>query len=221
MSRLQGKIAVVTGASRGIGAAIAKEFVEQGACVLLTDINSGEGARLSDALGKRACFRTHDVCDELNWPSVIESAEKEFGPVSVLVNNAGIIMPGNNEGALENIAVADYRRVIEVNQIGTFLGMKHVIPSMKRAGGGSIVNMSSVGGLKGLPNVMCYSATKWAVVGMTKCAALELGQFGIRVNSIHPGAIWTPIHYAGRTRNRQRGHAHCSINIRIPFRCHE
>ncbi|AMK19572.1 MULTISPECIES: SDR family NAD(P)-dependent oxidoreductase [Sphingobium] len=197
MDKLSGMVAIVTGGASGIGAATVQEMARQGAQVLLTDINAPTD-ELVRSCGDRIAYQHHDVTNETDWKSVIDFAEQRFGPVTALVNNAGIIAPGNNEGPIEDIDILDFRRVLDVNQVGTFLGIKHVVPSMRRAGKGAIVNISSAGGLVGTPFTTAYSATKWAVVGLTKCAALELGRYGIRVNSVHPGAIWTPIHHLGQ-----------------------
>jgi 3alpha(or 20beta)-hydroxysteroid dehydrogenase len=204
MPDLKGKVAIITGAASGIGEATAREFVDRGACVLLTDINADRGARTAKDLGASAKFVSHDVTSEDQWAAAVKEAEAAFGQVTILVNNAGIIAPGNNEGPIEAIDLSYFRKIFEVNQAGTFLGMKHVTPSMKRAGGGSIVNVSSAGGLIGAPFLTAYSASKWAVTGMTKCVALELGRYGIRVNSIHPGATWTAIHYAGQSEEQAK-----------------
>lgn len=203
MMQLEGKVAIVTGGASGIGEATVRVMAAQGASVVVTDINP-KGATLAEDLGAKVIFQLHDVSSEEDWSRVVAAAEDNFGPVSILVNNAGIIAPGNNEGTIDNVDMDYFRKVLEVNQIGTFLGMRTVVDSMKRAGGGSIINLSSVGGLVGVPYTNAYSSTKWAVVGMTKCSALELGQFGIRVNSVHPGAIWTPIHYAGQSEEQQK-----------------
>ncbi len=131
-----------------------------------------------------------DVTTPEDWQSVIEETEKAFGPVNVLINNAGIDVP---EQSLDEYSEDTYRKVIEVNQTSVFLGMKYVVPSMKEAGGGSIVNISSLAGIIGTYKKIAYTASKFAVRGMTKAAALELGDYGIRVNSVHPGFIRTPM----------------------------
>lgn len=194
MGRADGKIALVTGAARGLGAAQARLLVVEGASVLATDLV--DDPRISDELGQNARFVQHDVTDADSWQRVISAAEDAFGPVSVLVNNAGIL----RQGRLEETDEAEFRQVLEVNQIGTFLGMRAVLPSMRRAGGGSVVNISSIAGLVGFPGFFGYVATKWAIRGMTKAAALELAPDGIRVNSVHPGVIETEM-----TRDIDRG----------------
>lgn len=189
MGRVSNKVAIVTGAARGMGAAHARRMVEEGAQVMLTDMLDAEGEALAASLGASACYRHLDVTDEAGWIEAVAETEKIFGPVSVLVNNAGIIA----YGAIEDMAAQVYRRVIEVNQVSVFFGMKSVVPSMRRAGGGSIINISSVAGLMGAPGALAYTASKFAVRGMSKSAAIELAPYQIRVNSIHPGMIDTPM----------------------------
>lgn len=190
MGRLEGKVAIITGGARGMGAAHTHRFVEEGAKVVFTDIRVKEGRALARKLGKNARFLKQDVSKQYDWKRVIQRTEEMFGPINVLVNNAGIDHPE------ENLAEADidlYKKVIEVNQFSVFLGMKFVVNSMRRAGGGSIINVSSLAGIVGAPQKVAYTASKFAVRGMTKAAALELGQYGIRVNSVHPGFIETPM----------------------------
>jgi 3alpha(or 20beta)-hydroxysteroid dehydrogenase len=192
MGRLSSKIAVITGAAQGMGAAHARRFVTEGAKVILTDINEKQGAPLARELGPNALFVTHDVTKPASWASVIQQGEAKFGTINVLVNNAGIIGEIAETAA---ITEANYMNVIAINQHGVYYGMKAVIPSMRRAGGGSIVNISSIAGMiacYGAPNV-AYVASKFAVRGMTKFVATEYGKYNIRVNSVHPGFIKTPM----------------------------
>lgn len=189
MGRVQGKVAIVTGAARGMGAAFAKRLIEGGAKVMLTDVLLEEGKATAAALGTNARFMAHDVTKEAQWQQVVAETEKAFGPVTVLVNNAGIAYGG----AIETTSEADYRRVIDIDQVSVFLGMKSVIASMRRAGGGSIINISSIAGIIGTAGVLPYTAAKFAVRGMTKSAAIELASQNIRVNSVHPGLIRTPM----------------------------
>ncbi|SFV02685.1 glucose 1-dehydrogenase [Pseudoduganella namucuonensis] len=192
MNRLDGKVAIITGAARGMGASHARRFVAEGAKVVLTDMNAAAGQALADELGASALFVDHDVRDAAAWQRVVRQAEARFGQVNVLVNNAGILGPMRNTAELP---VADYHAVCEINQHSVFLGMQAVIPAMLRAGKGSIVNISSIAGLVanyGFPSV-AYVASKFAVRGMTKAAAIEFGPRNIRVNSVHPGFIMTPM----------------------------
>jgi len=189
MGRVSGKIALISGGARGMGAAHARRLVAEGAKVMITDLLDREGADLAETLGPNARYCHHDVTSEAQWIDVVRETEAVFGPVSVLVNNAGVV----GVGALESMAEAEFRRVIDINLIAVFLGMKSVIPSLKRAGGGSIINISSVAGLVGTAGTIAYTASKFAVRGMSKTAALELAADKIRVNSIHPGLIRTPM----------------------------
>lgn len=185
--RLEGKLAIVTGAARGQGEAICRAFVDEGARVVVCDVLDGEGVAAS--IGGTATYRHLDVADEQNWQSVVTWCTETLGNPNVLVNNAGIV----RAAPMEETTLDDYRAVVEVNQVGCFLGMRSVIGPMREAGGGSIVNTSSVAGLHGVRGVIAYAASKYAVRGMTRSAALELGVDGIRVNSIHPGIIDTPM----------------------------
>jgi 3alpha(or 20beta)-hydroxysteroid dehydrogenase len=187
MGQLAGKTALVTGAARGQGACEAGLFVEEGANVLLCDVLDELGESEAAALGDNAAYVHLDVRKPADWDRAVASAVERFGGLDILVNNAAILSPGT----IEDQSLEDFVTVIEVNQVGCWLGMKAVIPAMRKAGGGSIVNISSVGGSVGVAGVTAYSGTKWAMRGMTKCAALELAVDGIRVNSVHPGSIDT------------------------------
>lgn len=186
--RLAEKVAIITGAARGMGAAHARRFAAEGAKVVLTDVLP-EGKSVAEEIGENAFFAHHDVCKEADWAQVVAETEARFGPVSVLVNNAAVSI----EAPIEHLSLDHFRRTVEINQIGVFIGMKAVLPSLRRAGGGSIVNISSLAGLVGGPNAVAYSATKFALRGMTKVAAIEWGSENIRVNTVHPGAIRTPM----------------------------
>jgi 3alpha(or 20beta)-hydroxysteroid dehydrogenase len=189
VGRLDGKVAIVTGAARGQGEAEARLFVAEGARVVVADVLANEGAAVASSLGDAAVFAPLDVTDEDQWRSAVDLAEERFGPVDVLVNNAGVLM----FQSIDKTDPADFERVMRINVHGVFLGIRAVTPSMERAGGGSIVNISSTAGLTGLPFLGAYVASKWAVRGLTKTAAIDLGGKGIRVNSVHPGGIDTPM----------------------------
>lgn len=192
MGRLSGKVAIITGAARGMGESHARRFVAEGARVVLTDRSEMEGRRLADEIGGEALFVKHDVTRAADWTLVVAEAEAAFGPVTVLVNNAGILGPLATTADLNE---SDYLNVCAVNQHSVFLGMRAVLPSMLRAGKGSIVNISSIAGMAanyGFPS-LAYVASKFAVRGMTKATAIEYGRHNIRVNSVHPGFIQTPM----------------------------
>lgn len=184
---LQGKTALVTGAASGIGEAAAAALAELGANVHIADINAAAAEDVAERLGAHAVHL--DVADESSWREAVEQVASQSGPISVLVNNAGIFVPGGLEALGEN----EFRQTFDINVLGVFLGMKAVVESMKAAGGGSIVNVSSSAGLVGVKDAIAYSPSKWAVRGLTRGAALDLAQYGIRVNSVHPGLTDTPI----------------------------
>ena len=186
--KLEGKVAIITGAARGQGADEARRFVAEGARVVLTDLLPS-GADLAAELGSAAIFIQHDVANEAQWRSVVDTALEKFGRIDILVNNAGIFTPA----MLEDTTAESFDRHYRVNQYGPFLGMKAVLAPMKAAGGGSIVNISSVAGMRGFPGMIAYAGSKWALRGMTKCVAREVAPFKIRVNSIHPGLVDTPM----------------------------
>ena len=187
MERLADKVAIITGGAAGMGEAHVRRFIDEGAKVVLTDVNAEKGEALSEKLGENALFIEHDVTDEAGWEKVVATAEETFGPVNILVNNAGI----SPVLSLEHSSIEDYMNVVNINQVSVFLGMKYVVPSMKKADTGSIINVSSINGMNG--GVIGYTDTKFAVRGMTKAAAKELAQYDIRVNSVHPGVINTPM----------------------------
>lgn len=189
--RVEGKVAIVTGAARGTGAATAHRLAREGARVVLADVLEEPGrlvakqiAEARDGGDDAATFERLDVTSEDDWRRVVDAAVARHGTVDVLVNNAAVL----HMAALEDTALEQYERVVRVNQVGTFLGMKAVAPVMKRAGRGSIVNVSSIDGMSAKTGLVAYSASKWAVRGMTRVAALELGQQGIRVNAVCPEA---------------------------------
>jgi 3alpha(or 20beta)-hydroxysteroid dehydrogenase len=187
MNRLAGKVAIITGAARGMGAATARLFAAEGARVVIADVLDAEGDSLAREIGQTSLFQHHDVADEESWQRVVQEAIAHFGGVDVLVNNAGILLMKG----LMDIQKQEFERVLAVNLVGTFLGIKTTAPQMIERGGGAIVNISSVDGMKGSNSTGAYSASKWGVRGLTKVAAMELGHRGVRVNSIHPGGVNT------------------------------
>jgi 3alpha(or 20beta)-hydroxysteroid dehydrogenase len=189
MGRVDGKVALISGGARGMGASHARALVAGGAKVVTGDILDDEGKALAKELGDAARFVHLDVTQPDQWKAAVDVALREFGTLNVLVNNAGIIN-GNN---LRTFPLADWQKIIDINLTGTFLGMQVAVEPMIAAGGGSIINISSVEGLRGSPLLYGYVASKYGVRGLAKAAALELAQYKIRVNSIHPGLIRTPM----------------------------
>lgn len=189
MGMLTGKVAIITGAASGQGAAEARLFAAEGARVIVADIDA-RGQAVADEIGaSQARFIHLDVADEANWSKLVADTQQAFERIDILVNNAAIY----GRASLQHTDAEMFERVMRVNSTGVFLGMQAVIPAMRAAGGGSIINISSLAGLRGTKSMFAYSTSKWAVRGMSKNAAMDLAGYGIRVNSVHPGVIETPM----------------------------
>ena len=187
---LDGRVVLVTGGARGIGAGTVRRCLEEGASVVAADVRDEVGEKLVAGIGDdRVAYQHLDVTSEEGWAAAVDATVDRFGKLDGLVNNAGIFewIP------LRDYPLENYRRMVDINQVGVFLGMRSVVPALERAGGGAIVNVSSGAGLTGVANAVAYTASKFAVTGMTKVAALELKDLGVRVNSVHPGFTRTPL----------------------------
>ena len=189
MSRLSGKVAIVTGGARGMGEATVRGLVKDGASVLIADVLDEPGAALAKELGDAARFMHMDVTQKSDWDAAVIAANA-LGKVQILVNNAAIVL----QKTIMDTSEEEFMNIVRINQLGVFFGMQAVFETMKDNGGGSIINVSSIDGLQSKNSLTAYSATKWAVRGMTKAAALEMGKYRIRVNSVHPGGIFTAMH---------------------------
>ena len=189
MKRFENRTVLITGGARGMGASHARGFLAEGANVVIADLLEQEGRTLVQELGDHAIFSRLDVTNDRDWVATVAGAEAAFGPVSILINNAGIV----RFGPIEETKPAVWHQVMDVNVTGAYLGIRNVASSMRKAGGGAIVNISSAGGMMAYPNNAAYVASKWGARGLTKTAALELGRDNIRVNSIHPGPVRTPM----------------------------
>jgi 3alpha(or 20beta)-hydroxysteroid dehydrogenase len=188
MGRLEGKVALISGGARGMGKSHARHFVAEGARVVIGDVIDDKGEFVAGKLGPDVCrYVHHDVTSAADWAAAVATTLEAFGRLDILVNNAGVL----RHAPIADMSEDQFRRILDVNVVGTWLGIRAVIPAMAGAGGGSIVNVSSVEGLAGAAGLSAYSASKFAVRGLTRSAAQELGQFGIRVNSVHPGGVLT------------------------------
>ncbi|MCD0448502.1 glucose 1-dehydrogenase [Actinocorallia sp. API 0066] len=186
MGQLDGKVVLITGGARGMGKSHVRRLATEGAKIVFGDVLEEEGAALADEVGEHAVFTRMDVTRPEDWDAAVSLAVKTFGGLHALVNNAGVI----KVKAIEDMELAEFQRVLEINLVGQWLGIKAVIPAMREAGG-AIVNISSTEGFVSAAGYSAYSASKFGVRGLTKTAARELGKYGIRVNSVHPGGIFT------------------------------
>ncbi len=192
MGKLDGQVALISGGARGQGEAQARLFAREGAAVSLGDVLEDEGQLVAESIndtGGQAMFQRLDVTEVGSWKSMVEETVSQFGRLDIVINNAGIA----RMKLIEDSTLEEYLEVIRINQLGVWLGMQAAIPALKEAGGGCIINTSSIAGLQGYPGLGAYVSSKFAVRGMTKVAAHELGQYNIRVNSVHPGPIDTPM----------------------------
>ncbi|MBP1687032.1 MAG: 3-alpha-hydroxysteroid dehydrogenase [Deltaproteobacteria bacterium] len=185
--RVQGKVAIISGGARGLGGATTRLLAAEGAKVVIADMLDADGQQLAREIGSAALYRHHDVTDEASWQTVVAAAKQQFGHIDILINAAGVVF----FGTVVDTPKSEFERILSVNLVGTFLGIKSVGPTMMAQRKGAIINFSSVDGLKGTNAMGAYAASKWGVRGLSKVAAMELGPHGIRVNSIHPGGINT------------------------------
>ena len=209
MGRLNGKVAIITGAAQGMGEATARLFASEGAKVVLCDVSVDKGEAVAKDIGSNAIFQKLDVTSDSEWSDAVKAATDKFGSIDILVNNAGLV----HFTPIEHFNPADADKILGVNTVGPMLGAKHVVPVMKAAGKGSIVNISSVDGLRGCNGLTLYTASKWALRGLTKSLAFELGTSGIRVNSIHPGGVNTQMGNARNLPPEQLNAAFCRVPL--------
>ena len=197
--RVEGKVAIITGGAMGMGEADARLLVAEGAKVVIGDIAEAQGRAVAADIGPNALFVKLDVSSAESWANIVAEAEKAFGPVTILVNNAGVI----DMAPLDEMTEASFRRTIDINQVGPFLGMKAVTPSMRKAGGGAIVNISSALGIAPVPHMAGYISSKFGSRGLSRAASVDLAPYNIRVNSVHPGGILTPMTAGAAEPTRQ------------------
>jgi 3alpha(or 20beta)-hydroxysteroid dehydrogenase len=194
-NRFVGKCALVTGAVGGLGEAIVSALAQEGASVAIASRHRDEGNTLARRVGNKSTSVELDVTSEAHWIKAVAQVERDIGLISVLVNNAAYLATGG----VETVTLEDWHKVLETNLTGALLGMRAVVPSMRRAGGGTIVNINSIAGLSGTPGLAAYGASKWAIRGLTKTAAMEFARDNIRVNGFHPGIVNTPLAFDKRT----------------------
>ncbi|WP_442591223.1 SDR family oxidoreductase [Pedobacter sp. AW31-3R] len=189
MTKLKDKVALITGGARGMGLNHVKRFVEEGAKVYFTDLLVEEGQKVAQEYEGKAIFIRQDVSKEEDWKNVIDTIDKNDGKLDILVNNAGIL----HYKSIENTAADEYMRIIHINQLSVFLGLKYALPALKKSGNASIINVSSIAGIRANMGDVAYASSKFAIKAMTQVAAQEFAQFNIRVNSVHPGLVKTPM----------------------------
>lgn len=190
MGKLDGQVALISGGARGQGEHQARLFAREGAAIAIGDLLEEDGNRVAESIndtGGQAIFRKLDVSDQSSWAEMVDATTEQFGKLNILINNAGIL----RNGSIEDTTLQEYLETIKINQVGVWLGIRAAIKPMREAGGGCIINTSSTAGLEGYPDSSAYVSSKFAVRGLTKVAALELGPYNIRVNSVHPGPIDT------------------------------
>jgi 3alpha(or 20beta)-hydroxysteroid dehydrogenase len=213
MGRLEGKVVLVTGAARGQGEAEARLFVEEGAHVVLGDVLDAEGKAVAESLGEFGLYQHLDVTSSDDWENAVAATIERFGKIDGLVNNAGILLAK----PLLEMDVDDYRRVIDVNLVGCFLGIQTVGRALRDSGGGSMVNISSTAGFKAVPTASAYVSSKFGMRGLTRTAALELGRYHIRVNSIHPGGVDTEMVRALRSPSADADSEGGGFHTKLPL----